>query len=211
MKCEICHINDAEQPIVKTENGVAKELYVCKSCASQLKVGQIGKYSMADVLFDFSSAKQSEENEPPKIEQACPTCGTTFAVIHRDHRVGCPDCYAAFEEQLDRMVAVYNSSEFDLVRTDVDNLKQKLEAAIADERYEDAAVLRDLINSKEKAKSLNPFANKAEKPSMPPDLLNAMKKMGIDIDIIAKPSNDDDDDDLDIGFDDDSSDDDDPF
>lgn len=212
MKCEICHQNDAEQPIIKTENGVAKEYYVCKSCASQFKVGHIGKYSTADVLFDFSSAPQKEElEEPPKIELACPSCGSTFARIHRDHRVGCPDCYVFFEDQLDRMVAVYNSSEFDFVRTDVDNLKQKLEAAIADERYEDAAVVRDLINSKEKAKSLNPFANKAEKPSMPPDLLDAMRKMGIDVDIIAKPSNDDDDDDLDIGFDDDSSDDDDPF
>ena len=211
MKCEICHVNDAEQPIVKTENGVAKEYYVCKSCASQFKVGHIGKYSTADVLFDFSSAPQKEESEPPKFVQTCPTCGSSFAAIHKTRRVGCPDCYTFFEEQLERFIALYNMSDVDIVNQEVTALKQKLDVAIAEERFEEAAVLRDIINSKEKAKSLNPFANKGEKPTMPPDLLEAMKKMGIDIDIIAKPGTDDDDD-LDIGLDDDDpSEDDDPF
>lgn len=186
MKCEICHQNDAQQPIiVKNDNGVAKELYVCKTCASQFNVGQIGKYSMADVLFDFSSTKKDKEIDPPKIEQVCPTCGATFAAIHRDHRAGCPDCYVAFEEQLDRLVALYNMSDVDIVNQEVDTLKQKLDAAITDERFEEAAVIRDLINTKTKAKSLNPITNENEKPDLPPELLDVMKKMGIDINDIS--------------------------
>ena len=152
MKCEICHINDAEQSIVKSENGLTKELYVCKSCASQHKIGHVGKYSLADVLFDMSSTKQPEEQEPPKIEQKCPSCGSTFAKIRKENRVGCPDCYNFFEDQLDRMVSIYSTSNVDLVNNDVNELRQKLDAAIASERFEDAAVLRDLINSKEKVR-----------------------------------------------------------
>ncbi len=198
MKCEICHQNDAEQPIVVTENGVNKELYVCKTCASQQKVGHIGKISMADILFDFSSTQQKkEENTPPKIDQVCPTCGTSFAKIHSDHRAGCPDCYLAFEEQMDRMIAVYNAADFELIKQEMMDLDQKLIAAISEERFEDAAVIRDLINSKAKAKTLNPLVNKKQKPPMPPEILEAMKKMGISIDIISNDQNLDDNDDED--------------
>ncbi|MBO7223709.1 MAG: UvrB/UvrC motif-containing protein [Kiritimatiellae bacterium] len=204
MKCEICHINDAEQSIVKSENGLTKELYVCKSCASQHKIGHVGKYSLADVLFDMSSTKQPEEQEPPKIEQKCPSCGSTFAKIRKENRVGCPDCYNFFEDQLDRMVSIYSTSNADLVNNDVNELRQKLDAAIASERFEDAAVLRDLINSKEKVSRLSPFANKDINSSMPPGLLDAIKDLGLDIGSISKPS----DDDLDFGFEDDPQDDD---
>lgn len=214
MKCEICHINDAQQPIEKIENGVAKEYYVCKSCASQLKIGQIGKYSMADVLFDFSSTKQNEEIDPPIIEMNCPTCGSSFAKIHESHRAGCPDCYQIFKKQLGYMVAVYNSSDVYSVKNEVLELEKKLSAAISDERYEDAAVIRDLIKSKTEAKTLKPSAN--NKLQMPEELLEAMKKMGIDVDIINKQQNDDNpsddgDDDSSIDFDGDDDSDDDPF
>ena len=209
MKCEICHQNDAEQPIVKTENGVQTELYVCKSCAAQLKVGQIGKYSLADVLFDFSSAKQEEVATVPETEQVCPMCGMTFAKIHATRRVGCPHCYTFFENQLERMVALFGLTDIDLIVKDVSDLKQKLEVAIAEERFEEAAVIRDLINSKTESNNLNPFAGKENKMPMPPELLDVMKKMGIDIDDISDnrdPAGDDP-----FDSEDDSSSDNDPF
>ena len=95
------------------------------------------------------------------------------------------------------MIAVYNAADFELIKQEMMDLDQKLIAAISEERFEDAAVIRDLINSKAKAKTLNPLANKKQKPPMPPEILEAMKKMGISIDIISNDQNLDDNDDED--------------
>jgi protein arginine kinase activator len=82
----------------------------------------------------------------------------TRADFKKNGRLGCPDCYAAFAEELASLLkAVHRSEqhtgkiparEGDWVRLDarVVALQKELDQAVASEQYEKAAELRDEIH-----------------------------------------------------------------
>ena len=121
-------------------------------------------------LEDFS-----EHEFMPLFEQTktvrCNNCGTTFEDIVNTGRLGCENCYDTFGDKLDtilkrlqgssrhigRLEETFNSKNENLEEkkaetkdekkdSKLEKLQEDLKLAIKEERYEDAAKIRDEIN-----------------------------------------------------------------
>lgn len=90
-------------------------------------------------------------------ERKCPTCGMTESELRRTGRAGCPDCYHAFEDILAPYIRQVHGADTHLgsapqgaaqqpeTPRPVESLKAKLQEAVQNENYEEAARLRDEI------------------------------------------------------------------
>lgn len=89
----------------------------------------------------------------------CPTCGSDDAAFRSSGRFGCPDCYDAFGSVLvDVLKRVQPGLSHEgkvpvcgeqrkAARITSDHLRRELESAVREERFEDAAVLRDQLRN----------------------------------------------------------------
>lgn len=114
-----------------------------------------------DAIKVFAPAQQTPF---PKI--TCPTCHMTLERFAKSGKLGCSDCYGAFRPQMVQVLkSVHgnvthtgkvprNASEKIKIKRELDELKAKLDAAVAAERYEDAAVLRDRIRELSKKEGI---------------------------------------------------------
>jgi protein arginine kinase activator len=102
------------------------------------------------------------ESEAERISRVrCSTCGYEYSDFKKIGRLGCPDCYTAFEAQLVAVLRHVHGStqhagkkavrtnERAAVRERVAALREDLALAIRSEEYERAAALRDEIRELE--------------------------------------------------------------
>ena len=112
-------------------------------------------------------------------EESCDVCGSTFNDIINTGRYGCPNCYDTFETRMDpilkklqgnnrhkgRLEKISDNTKIDDINKNenknvdkektnkkankIEELQEELKQAIKEERYEDAAVLRDKIKKEE--------------------------------------------------------------
>ncbi len=160
MKCTNCNKNEATVHSVKIINGVRTEEHLCPECAAKRR----------DL---FTSFRLNERFMSPafRIAQTCSRCGTSFGDFLNTGLFGCDDCYDVFSEMLDPVLTYVFSdgqessrsigpSPEDLekpanndennkksVKTEEETLRSDLEKAIKEERFEDAAVIRDRIKA----------------------------------------------------------------
>jgi protein arginine kinase activator len=171
MKCELCHKADAEVAIRRTVNGEEQELYVCRGCeAASLPhaadaVGSLSRQPPATpqpsdplgptlrplvgLLIDaaFEIAGGSVNLQEPK----CPVCGITRSEYRKSSRLGCPACYESFAKELNAAVLEMHRSLQHVGKTPEraktacqrQKLLDALDAAVKDQRYEEAIRLRD--------------------------------------------------------------------
>jgi len=93
--------------------------------------------------------------------KACPVCKTTFAEFKKTGLLGCDRCYDEFKDIIESTLSQIQPStvhkgklsgaagEKIQRRNELDEMKENLKRAILDERYEEAAVLRDKIKKLE--------------------------------------------------------------
>lgn len=154
MKCNRCGQNEASIHIVNIENGVASESYLCAACSAQAGM-MLGQLSLKDLFTAFIL--------PQPEEKACGQCGTTIADIKNTGFVGCERCYADLREELLPMLKALHGSAAHVGgieqngaqpdgQKELSCLRSRLSSAIAEERYEEAAQLRDRIRVLEGAK-----------------------------------------------------------
>jgi protein-arginine kinase activator protein McsA len=90
--------------------------------------------------------------EVNEIPDKCPTCGVSMSDMLKKMKVGCPECYVYYGKFID--VVLERLREQDDTGGDIEDelseLKTKLMLAIDDERYEDAAKIRDMIKNEDK-------------------------------------------------------------
>jgi protein arginine kinase activator len=100
------------------------------------------------------------EADPP--EAACPACGLSFTDYQQVNLLGCAHDWIRFSEPLRELVHRWHGSERHVGRRPGDaapasgdarraELNAELAAAVAGERYEEAARLRDLILRQDQA------------------------------------------------------------
>lgn len=168
MICQHCNQNEATTHIKKNINGERTEMHLCSECAKELGVMEDFKMpSMTDFFGDsflgnFLGAGVAAMNSLSGVER-CGTCGSSFNDIVKSGHIGCSDCYDKFEDKLEPSIrkihgktkhigkfvtydnAVNEPKEEPKV-SELDSLKAQLDKAISEQRFEDAAVLRDKIN-----------------------------------------------------------------
>ena len=169
MQCEICQESpasvyvtdlsyDPEVPV--GELGEIQTRSMCSSCAAELNLphAQSPGQNKA-VLFKLlqKTARRSQKAAGP----ACPTCQMSLQEFRAQGRLGCADCYGAFRAHLDPLLLRMHQAsrhvgrgpgvapaELDLT-ANITRLRERMDLAIREEAYEDAARLRDELTKLE--------------------------------------------------------------
>lgn len=171
MLCQKCKQNNATSHIHYVRNGVVRDIYLCKSCATEYKAENLYDGDIFKVLSSLlSDGANVTKNTDTKLK--CDCCGSDFNEIRRTGKVGCSNCYKVFEAQLSPTVARihkntvhigkkpndsivsesvegHNENEAASKEQTITGLKRELAEAIKNEEYEIAAVIRDKIKGME--------------------------------------------------------------
>ncbi|MBQ8807805.1 MAG: UvrB/UvrC motif-containing protein [Clostridia bacterium] len=155
MLCEKCGKRNASVMYTQIINGKKSSLNLCSQCAQ------------GESLFDNFGSLLSFGTKTEQSLTQCPVCGMTLSEFSRKGRMGCGSCYETFRRQAKVMLkkihgtSVHNTAGEKPVqkqpveeapkkeKSELDLLKEQLQSAIESENYEEAAVLRDKIRSKE--------------------------------------------------------------
>ena len=127
---------------------------LCEECAKTKGVNDPTGFSLADLLLGLG-ASQEIEQATGGAEVKCPRCGFTQADFKKAGRLGCSDCYKTFSEALEGLLKTMHKGTRHAgkvpealreSREQSDRLKllqKKLDKAIKEEDFEQAAQLRD--------------------------------------------------------------------
>jgi protein arginine kinase activator len=170
MRCERCQKYDATIHLTEIIKDMRSEVHICESCAREIGLNsKISNFSVSvsEMLsfLDYTKVREYAESE------SCQRCGTSFADFRASGRVGCSECYVTLSSSLAPVIASYHdglkhvgkvpgNSTKNLFREPLPprdqtirnedglhDLEMQLMTAVSEERYEDAAVLRDRINA----------------------------------------------------------------
>lgn len=169
MLCQHCNQNEATTHIKKNINGQREEMHLCSHCAEELGVMEEFRMPSMNDLFgnsflgNFLGAGVAAMNSLAGVER-CHTCGSSFNDIVKSGHIGCSNCYEKFADRLEPSVrkihgktkhigkyVSYDENEEPKAKevkaeiNQADMLKEQLKDAIKEQRFEDAAVLRDKI------------------------------------------------------------------
>ena len=161
-KCRRCS-KPATLHITEIREGESHELHLCETCAQDYLNNP--ESAEATDESDVLSAKLSEATGIDDLEELdhliCPNCGITFREFRSQGRLGCPHDYIAFEDELmplldnihgetqhtgkfPKRAPAASQRQYELIK-----LRSQLRTAVEEEAYEDAANLRDRIQSLE--------------------------------------------------------------
>ena len=160
MLCEKCQKNNATTHIRTVVNGVVTEKNLCAHCAASEGYGDIKYNSLSQMLASMFGDTASINTK--SAAKHCDCCGSTFSDIAESGKVGCPQCYTTFyNELLPYFKRVHGSTKHigkapttapKTQATDietVESLREKLNQLVREEKYEEAAIIRDKIKQLE--------------------------------------------------------------
>jgi len=149
-KCEICGKESAEIKVIQFIGGKRIKLYVCKKCSLEVGIREQLRRDEAT----FATARG--------LEHACPKCGWRLQDLIDTGLLGCPSCYDEFDAEIKSIMEHFHGAMPDEdiaqedIKTRIEILESQLRKAIKEERFEDAAHLRDIITKHEHIKELFP-------------------------------------------------------
>jgi len=159
MLCMICKKTEAKVHLTQMVEGKVKKVDLCEDCAKAKGVDDPTGFSLADLLLGLGASQEIAQTAaaPTGTELACPVCGFTQADFKKSGRLGCAECYKTFAEGLDGLLKTMHKGTRHTGKVPratgqlrdagerIKALQKRLEQAIAAERYEEAARLRDEI------------------------------------------------------------------
>jgi len=134
---------------------------LCEQCAKGKGVNDPAAFSLADLLLGLGASEEVEKASGRK-ESPCPSCGFTHADFKKTGRLGCPICYEHFSDGLVTLLKSMHKGvrhvgkvpkRFKELKKALDvsdrlkALQRKLTKAINEEKFEQAAELRDEIKT----------------------------------------------------------------
>ncbi|GBD37514.1 Protein-arginine kinase activator protein [bacterium HR36] len=158
MKCFYCeqpatvHLTNVEA------GGGKKEIHLCTACAQKMQVLKQKKLHLPAIVHALLGAHLG-----PVVEEIsrlrCPACGIGFMEFRQQGRLGCPYDYVAFRkgllpllERLHRRAGHRGKTPRRVpnpeLQCQIIHYRQELSRAVAEEAFERAAQLRDLIRRK---------------------------------------------------------------
>lgn len=162
MDCDQC----GERPaVVNLNHQVAGQwvmVHLCERCAAQKGLATesaITKTPLGSFLAAMNKG-QVPARAGEDAGEACRTCGATLQDFREASRLGCPDCWSAFEPSLRELVRRLHGSTHHVgeqyapsgaqagaapAAPSAADLRERLRAAVAAEDFELAAELRDRL------------------------------------------------------------------
>ena len=178
MLCEKCGKEEATVPVIKIVGGEFTMMHLCNKCAEKI-TGEMKKEMeslfpsfpdlFSKIFSDFPSfhteffTSFEEKVRPPEVEEIkCSQCGLSYNDFRKTFQLGCGQCYETFKESLEPMLRRIHGSiihkgkvpskvsvKVATPKDEIKELKKKLQEAIKQEEYEEAAHLRDEIRALE--------------------------------------------------------------
>jgi protein arginine kinase activator len=161
IKCQACGKNPATVHLTEIVGGEKREKHLCEVCAAGEGI-ITGKApaALGEWLANFVMQQASSET----VGLVCSGCGLSYNEFRQRGLLGCTRCYQSFEKMLTPLIQrAHENAEHHVGKTppDVDrsqrrqyeliDLRRKLRDAVAAEKYEAAAKIRDRIGELESA------------------------------------------------------------
>src|SRR5207245_1496282 len=157
MKCQKCH-NPATLHITEVLGDEQfEELHLCEQCANKYLYEPPAKTAIQKA----PTAEVAEVDEGPFNQHECPLCGIKFVEFRNTGRLGCPNDYHEFREELTPLLENIHGETRHCGKTprrqpqtkqkesELVVLRKMLLQAVNKEAYEEAAKLRDRIRQLE--------------------------------------------------------------
>ena len=165
MLCDICGKNPATVHLTEIVDDQMSELHLCEECARQKSSQMESQFGLSDLLAGMAEFGKPEKETEAAASAKCPGCGLTYADFKRIGRLGCSVCYPSFKKYLapllkrihgscqhagksPRRLAV--ASQAPQQKDSLSELRQRLQKAIEEEAFEEAAKIRDQIREMDK-------------------------------------------------------------
>ncbi len=154
MLCEECQKNQASVLITLVITGKNTTRHLCGECMAKLK-SDFASGNIQSLLSSILSTMTAQKEETSDL--VCSRCGLSFKHFKDTGKLGCAQCYHDFQEELKPMLlrihgrsqhsgrVPFTSSEEKSRMDAIAHLRTRLEAAIEQEAFEDAAVFRDQL------------------------------------------------------------------
>jgi protein arginine kinase activator len=155
MECDFCH-QKATVFLTQLVEGQMKKMCLCENCAREKGVTDPTGFALADLLLAGGMPAHAQTGGESS-GRACPECGFTLADLKRVRRFGCGTCYQTFRAEVETMLRGMHLGRRHVGKVPrgqmerhqrnqrLEQLRVRLDHAIAAENYEEAAGLRDEI------------------------------------------------------------------
>jgi protein arginine kinase activator len=156
MMCENCRERDHVVKLTQVKGDTTTYVHLCEKCAAEqgVEVSAAANHPLGELLH----AVQKQLVASPGETGRCTFCSATLKDFRSTGRLGCAQCYVAFESSLrDLLRRVHGNSRHAGRRyeapqtglpaqlTILGELRERLRRAIEAEQFEEAAQLRDRI------------------------------------------------------------------
>lgn len=161
MLCDQCRERDAVLNLTQIVENVVTQLHLCEKCAAERGIETTVSMPKS-ALGGFLQAAQQQAAQIAGDAARCAYCGTSLRDFRASGRLGCAQCYGAFEHSLRDLLRRVHGSSKHVGRqyrppaagapdrdSALDDLRARLQAAIRSEEFEAAASLRDQIRTLE--------------------------------------------------------------
>ena len=159
MQCQVCFKNPATVNFTEIHDNTMSEIHVCERCAEEKGLHAAGKkhkLDIADLLAGMVDGMTSTEEERVGSVE-CPRCGLRYSSFKETGRLGCAECYTAFQFQLRPLLRRIHGDTRHRGKTptregegisrtrQIHRLHDELQRAVEREEFEHAAGIRDQI------------------------------------------------------------------
>lgn len=163
MTCQMCGKNPATVHFTEIHDNKMSEMHLCDRCAETRGLEPTPKqqkFDIADLLTGMVDGMTENEEERVGHVQ-CPRCGLPYSSFKETGRLGCADCYTAFQFQLRPLLRRIHGDtrhrgkvptrdgEGAARSRQIHRLHDELQRAIEREAFEHAASIRDQIRQLE--------------------------------------------------------------
>ncbi len=137
--------------------------HLCESCADEKGISNqetLSESPLNNFISQIGSHLKEEKDQ--EDSKACGSCGSTFKEFQGSGRLGCPQCYFEFEQELGNLLRRIQGSQVHVGKgprsgasglsseeSRLLELRKLLEESVRDEEFETAAMLRDEIRALE--------------------------------------------------------------
>lgn len=159
MMCDDCGKKPPKFHVTEIVNGKNKELHLCEECANKNEEFKLNSpFTIQSLLAGLFEIPTDADIKIEQLnEHCCEGCGTRYNEFKESGKFGCSKCYSSFSEKLEPLLKKIHGHDAHvgkipkrtggtiLVKKEIASLKNRLNQAVKNEEFEDAAKLRDEI------------------------------------------------------------------
>ena len=158
MSCDQCREREAVIHLTQIVNDQVTTLHLCERCAAEKGVESPASVTKTPLGSFLAAMGKEAETPAPKTADTCSRCGGSLQDFRESGRLGCPECWRAFETPLRDLLRRLHGSTLHVGERYVDrhgdagepqievaDLRERLRVAVESENFELAAELRDRL------------------------------------------------------------------